>query len=211
MNLAQANQSQRVEQIGELLSASAAKLSTAAVSVPGMRSVPFRFEVNQLLKQQAELEQAYDRLKAQIRAGNVGQVPRPRWGYRYNVEQYNAGLSPPGACPIPPRGEGVREGTRQYYQPGRSPAQMEGFFIPILIGGSLLTALGTWAWKHHEQTAEVENRVKVYEDLVASGMDEEEAARLAFGGGSDVSAILSKVLLLSAVGIGVYIMLRVWK
>lgn len=49
----------------------------------------------------------------------LGQVPRPRWGYRHNVEQYNRGLSPPGSCPTAPRGSGLRAGSRQYYQPGR--------------------------------------------------------------------------------------------
>lgn len=43
----------------------------------------------------------------------LGFMPeRPRWGYRYNVARYQAGLDPAGACPTPPRGEWLREGTR---------------------------------------------------------------------------------------------------
>lgn len=51
--------------------------------------------------------------------GEFGQVPRPRWGYQYNVQQYRRGYSPPGACPTAPQGSRLRVGTRQYYQPGR--------------------------------------------------------------------------------------------
>jgi len=58
MNLASVT-TEGVGQIGELIAASAAQLSTASVSVPGMRSMPFRFDVQKLLKDQRELERAY--------------------------------------------------------------------------------------------------------------------------------------------------------
>lgn len=58
MNLASVSQDQ-VGQIGELIAASAVQLSTASVSVPGMRSMPFRFDVQELLREQRELERAY--------------------------------------------------------------------------------------------------------------------------------------------------------
>lgn len=49
----------------------------------------------------------------------LGQDARPRWGYRYNLEQWRQGIVPPGSPRIEPRGGGYRVGTRQYYQPGR--------------------------------------------------------------------------------------------
>lgn len=53
-----------------------------------------------------------------LRVQQLGQAAeRPRWGYRYNVAQYQEGFSPPGACSFPPRGEAIREGTRWMYQP----------------------------------------------------------------------------------------------
>ena len=58
MNLASVT-TKEVGQIGELIAASAAQLSTASVSVPGMRSMPFRFDVQELLREQRELERAY--------------------------------------------------------------------------------------------------------------------------------------------------------
>lgn len=59
MNLASVSGNQ-VAAIGELIAASAVQLSTASVSVPGMRSMPFRFDVDELLREQRELERAYD-------------------------------------------------------------------------------------------------------------------------------------------------------
>lgn len=55
----------------------------------------------------------------QTRSETLGQYPRPRWGYRYNIQEWERGRVPPGSPRIRPRGGGYRVGTRQYYQPGR--------------------------------------------------------------------------------------------
>jgi len=47
----------------------------------------------------------------------LGQLTRPRWGYRYNLENQDRNI--PGACSWPARGLGIRTGTRWMYQPGR--------------------------------------------------------------------------------------------
>lgn len=54
--------------------------------------------------------------KERSEMGIEGVQARPRYGYQKNVEEYERGISPPGACPTPPKGTGLRVGTRQKYQ-----------------------------------------------------------------------------------------------
>lgn len=147
----------QIEGIGQLLAVSAARLSTAAVSVPGMRSMPFRYQVNRLLQTQRKLEDDYRRLKRE------------------------------------------------------QEAQLQGLFLPIVIAGSAIFSLGAWAWKQHRETAEVESRQELFDQLVRDGMDAEKAAQVAFGGGGGISDILSKLMLLGALGLGAFILVKMWK
>ena len=147
-----------IGEIGELIAASAAQLSRAAVVVPGQRPVVFRFELSRLMQEQEQLERAY----------------------------------------------------RHFIQESQQRA-LGALWLPILAAGSLVASLGAWAWKQHEETSRVETRAEMYKQFISQGLSPEEAARLAFGTGGGVSQILDKLLLLGALGLGAFLLLRKWR
>lgn len=76
MNLALASRNP-VGELGQLIPASRASISTAAVSALGRRSMPFRFEVSRLAQEQEELERRYDlflRQSARPGPGDLGWI-----------------------------------------------------------------------------------------------------------------------------------------
>jgi len=80
----------------------------------------------------------------------------------------------------------------------------------VLIGGAVLgvSAIGGWIYKHFTDAKRLETQTDIYQDLRAEGTDSERAAQIVFGGGTDFSAIMNKLIILSLIGAGVYLVVK---
>lgn len=88
--------------------------------------------------------------------------------------------------------------------------EVNGLGSLALIGGAVLgvSAIGGWIYKHFTDAKRLETQTDIYQDLRAEGTDSERAAELVFGGGTDFSALMNKLIILSLIGAGVYLVVK---
>lgn len=139
-----------------LLAASRARLATASVSTPGMTSMPFRWEIDDLFRRQWALEADLRLAKRAIQRGD-------------NL----------------------------------------GWLLPVIAGGAaLLSIIGAKVFQQHRATEEVEGRMEIYDRLIEAGYSAEDAGRLAFGDGDGIGGVMTKLIILSAIGAGVFVLFK---
>jgi len=82
-----------------------------------------------------------------------------------------------------------------------------GAIVGIAAGGAaLLSALGGWIYKQRTDTKRLEARISIYEQMVADGIDPDEAAKKVYGSdGSGISDIMSKAVIIAVIFGGVYL------
>ena len=81
----------------------------------------------------------------------------------------------------------------------------------LLATGAVLgvSAIGGWVYKHFTDAKKLETQTGIYQDLRNEGTDSERAAEIVFGGGVDFSALMNKLIILSLIGAGVYLVAKV--
>ena len=146
------NDFDRLQGILDATGLSIAKAS-AAVVIPGFgRYVPFSYDLKKLQRNQAALQNALNRSRA---------------------ESQNLG----------------------------------GFLI---ITGAVLgiSAIGGWVYKHFTAAKKLDTQVEVYKGLKDDGTDAERAAQLAFGVGTDWTKMTRNLIILAAIGAGLYLFIK---
>lgn len=88
--------------------------------------------------------------------------------------------------------------------------QLGAFWIPIIVGGGMaLTAIATWAWKHHEETTSYEKYLECVDRYTKAGMSPGEAASVCRGQEEGIMPGLEKAmnigLILSLIVAGVWV------
>lgn len=87
------------------------------------------------------------------------------------------------------------------------PGQL-GLLWLIVGAGAVVTGIGGWIYKHYSDTKRVEMRTEVYQRMIDDGLSPEKAAGAVYGSGSEVGSILNKLILLSVLGAGAYVLLK---
>lgn len=83
-----------------------------------------------------------------------------------------------------------------------------GWILPVAIGAaSLLSIFGLNVWKQREESQELKDRMEWYNKLIEDGYSPEEASRIISGGGG-FSEILDKIIMLSAIAGGIYLLVK---
>lgn len=83
-------------------------------------------------------------------------------------------------------------------------------FPTLIVGGAILgiSAVGGWIYKHFTDAKKLETQTGIYQDLRSEGTDSERAAQIVFGGGTDFGALMNKIILLSLIGAGLYLVMK---
>lgn len=84
------------------------------------------------------------------------------------------------------------------------------FIASALIGGAAMagSALVGWIWKNRAQAEDLEARTSLYGNMIDEGVDPDKAAKLILGQGSSVSDMLDKMIVLSVIGVGAYVFIK---
>ncbi len=101
---------------------------------------------------------------------------------------------------------------------GRQSAQAPGNLgiVPIVIAagaGALLglSAIGGWIYSHFTDAKKIDAQTQVYQDLRADGTDSRNAAQIVFGGSTDWGSVMTKLVAISAIGAGIFLVAKIWK
>ncbi len=85
-----------------------------------------------------------------------------------------------------------------------------GFPFVIAAGAVLgISAVGGWVYKHFTDAKKLETQTSVYQDLRKDGTDPERAAAIVFGSATDFGDIMNKLIIISLIGAGVYVIAKV--
>lgn len=92
----------------------------------------------------------------------------------------------------------------------RSRGQSQNLGFPLLIVGGVVavSAIGGWVYKHFVNSKKLDTQVEVYRGLKADGTDAERAAQLAFGVGTDWTKMTRNLIILAAIGAGLYLFVK---
>lgn len=102
-------------------------------------------------------------------------------------------------------------------QRGRQRPGNLGIPIPLVVGGGAalvlgLSAVGGWIYSHFTDAKALDAQTEVYQNIRAEGTDSRTAAEIVFGGGgTDWVAVINKLILLSVVGAGVFLLVKLVK
>lgn len=102
----------------------------------------------------------------------------------------------------------------QRRQSAQSPGNLGVAPLVIAAGAGAvlgLSAIGGWIYSHFTDAKKIDAQTKVYQDLRAEGTDSRSAAQIVFGGSTDWGSVMSKVVLLSVIGAGIFLVAKVWK
>jgi hypothetical protein len=78
----------------------------------------------------------------------------------------------------------------------------------IVGGAAAISAIGGWVYKHYSDTKRLEARMTIYDQMIADGISPEVAANRVYGGGSEIGGIINKVLMITLIGGGVYLVAK---
>lgn len=102
----------------------------------------------------------------------------------------------------------------QRRQSAESPGNLGVAPLVIAAGAGAvlgLSAIGGWIYSHFTDAKKIDAQTKVYQDLRADGTDPRNAAQIVFGGSTDWGSVMNKVVILSVIGAGVFLLAKVWK
>lgn len=74
-----------------------------------------------------------------------------------------------------------------------------------------LSAIGGWIYSHFTDAKKIDAQTRVYQDLREDGTDSRNAAQLVFGQGTDWGVVMGKLVTLSIIGAGLFLVVKVWK
>ena len=74
-----------------------------------------------------------------------------------------------------------------------------------------LSAIGGWIYSHFTKAKVLDEQTKIYQDMREEGTDSRRAAEIVFGGGTDWGAVMRNLVILSIVGAGIVVLVKVWK
>lgn len=74
-----------------------------------------------------------------------------------------------------------------------------------------LSAIGGWIYSHFTDAKKIDAQTRVYQDLRDDGTDSRDAARLVFSQGTDWGVVMGKLVTLSIIGAGLFLVVKVWK
>lgn len=88
--------------------------------------------------------------------------------------------------------------------------QSQNLGIVLLVAGGVVavSAIGGWIYKHFTDAKKLETQVSVYQGLKDDGTDAERAAQLAFGSGTDWTRMTRNLVILAAIGAGLYLFVK---
>lgn len=78
----------------------------------------------------------------------------------------------------------------------------------LIAGGALISLIGAWALKHRSEAQATEKQTEAYKRMLEQGMDPRRAAELAYGTGGEISDLMNKALLITAIIAGVVIFVK---
>ncbi len=92
----------------------------------------------------------------------------------------------------------------------RSRGQSQNLGIVLLVAGGVVavSAIGGWIYKHFTDAKKLDTQVEVYQGLKDDGTDAERAAQLAFGVGTDWTKMTRNLIILAAIGAGLYLFIK---
>jgi len=74
-----------------------------------------------------------------------------------------------------------------------------------------LSAIGGWIYSHFTEAKILDEQTKIYQDMRAEGTDARRAADIVFGAGTDWGAVMRNLVILSIVGAGIFLLVKVVK
>lgn len=74
-----------------------------------------------------------------------------------------------------------------------------------------LSAIGGWIYSHFTKSKALDAQTQVYTSLRDEGTDARRAAEIVFGGATDWGAVIRNLVLLSIVGAGIFLIVKVVK
>ncbi len=113
-----------------------------------------------------------------------------------------------------PRKQAILESTLRAYRQRRANPAVTGLGIaPLVVAGAGalvlgLSSVGAWIYSHFTDAKALDAQTKVYADMRADGTDPKSAARIVFGGNTDWGEVMSKMVLLSIIGAGVFLVIK---
>ena len=86
-------------------------------------------------------------------------------------------------------------------------------FPVLIVGGAILgmSAIGGYIYKHFTDAKRLDAQTSIYNDIRREGGDSERAASIVFGGGTDWASIMNKVIIITVIGAGIYLFVKLKK